>query len=159
MLAILEPRSVKVRVGLPPLPFSSHTTLCRCKGRQSQTAANWGYGFMWAKPNLKKKKKKKKKKPGALHQLTKIKITICEIWLFWGSCPLPIISLLLQLSLVFIIKPFPYASVHSCYDWNVTCYDGPFLNSVRGQVRDGFGGESTGERKELFSCSFTCVQK
>lgn len=37
--------SAKVRAGLPPLPFSSHTTLPR------QTAACWGSRFMWAKSN------------------------------------------------------------------------------------------------------------
>lgn len=42
----------------------------------------------------------------------------------------------LRLPLVFIIRAFPYVSVHRCYDWDVTCFDSTFPNHVTGQVRD-----------------------
>lgn len=41
-----------------------------------------------------------------------------------------------QLSLVLKIRAFPYASVHRCYESNITCYDCAFPNSAAGQVRD-----------------------
>lgn len=32
------------------------------------------------------------------------------------------------------LQPLPYASVHRCYDWDITCYDCSFPNSIMGQV-------------------------
>lgn len=66
----------------------------------------------------------------------------------------------LQLSLAFMIRAFPYASVHRCYDWDRTCYDCTFPNSVTGQVGDNLSGRAKGNESPVSkSCGYQCWQE